>query len=167
MKRNSRLYIFLIIKIIYVSYDILGKYQKTWKRKLNSFIIPPAKGNDIIISPFALSVLTPTHRHKLYFQNTAYIILYIQDSVFLLFNQLYFLYLTKLSLYGERNGNPLQYFCLENSMDRGAWLTTDYGVTKSQTQLSVHTQTHTHTGTQRLKMLSTFWCIYWPFIYTL
>ena len=90
MKRNSRLYIFLIIKIIYVSYDILGKYQKTWKRKLNSFIIPPAKGNDIIISPFALSVLTPTHRHKLYFQNTAYIILYIQDSVFLLFNQLYF-----------------------------------------------------------------------------
>ena len=38
--------------------------------------------------------------------------------------------------HGEGNGNPLQYSCLENSMDRGAWLTTVHGVTKSQTQLS-------------------------------
>ena len=29
------------------------------------------------------------------------------------------------------NGNPLQYSCLENSMDRGAWQTTVHGVTKS------------------------------------
>ena len=28
------------------------------------------------------------------------------------------------------NGNPLQYFCLENPMDRGAWQTTAYGVTR-------------------------------------
>ena len=34
---------------------------------------------------------------------------------------------------GEGNGNPLQYSCLENSMDRGAWQATVYGVTKSQT----------------------------------
>ena len=34
---------------------------------------------------------------------------------------------------GEGNGNPLQYSCLENPMDRGAWWTTDHGVTKSQT----------------------------------
>ena len=34
---------------------------------------------------------------------------------------------------GEGNGNPLQYSCLENSMDRGAWV---HGVTKSQTELS-------------------------------
>jgi len=34
---------------------------------------------------------------------------------------------------GEENGNPLQYSCLENSMDRGAWWDTVYGVTKSQT----------------------------------
>ena len=32
---------------------------------------------------------------------------------------------------GEGNGNPLQYSCLENSMGRGAWQTTDHGVTKS------------------------------------
>ena len=36
---------------------------------------------------------------------------------------------------GERNGNPLQYSCLENPMDRGAWQTTLHRVT-SQTQLS-------------------------------
>ena len=34
---------------------------------------------------------------------------------------------------GEGNGNPLQYSCLENSMDRGAWHATVLGVTKSQT----------------------------------
>ena len=31
---------------------------------------------------------------------------------------------------GERNGNPLQYSCLGNSMDRGAWGTTVHGVAK-------------------------------------
>ena len=36
---------------------------------------------------------------------------------------------------GEGNGYPLQY-CLENSMDRGAWWATVPGVTKKQTQLS-------------------------------
>ena len=35
----------------------------------------------------------------------------------------------------EENGNPLQYSCLGNPMDRGAWKATDHGVTKSQTQL--------------------------------
>ena len=33
----------------------------------------------------------------------------------------------------ERNGNPLQYACLENSMDGGAWWATVHGVTKSRT----------------------------------
>ena len=37
---------------------------------------------------------------------------------------------------GEGNGNPLQYSCLENSMDRGAWEATVYEVAKSWTQLS-------------------------------
>ena len=32
---------------------------------------------------------------------------------------------------GEGNGNPLQYFCLENSMDRGTWQATIHGVAKS------------------------------------
>ena len=36
----------------------------------------------------------------------------------------------------EGNGNPLQYSCLENPMDRGAWRATVYGVAKSRTGLS-------------------------------
>ena len=36
----------------------------------------------------------------------------------------------------EGNDKPLQYSCLENSMDRGAWWATVHGVTKSQTRLS-------------------------------
>ena len=37
---------------------------------------------------------------------------------------------------GGGHGNPLQYSCLENPMDRGAWWATVHGVTKSQTRLS-------------------------------
>ena len=37
---------------------------------------------------------------------------------------------------GEGNGNRLQYSCLENSMDGGAWWATVHGITKSQTRLS-------------------------------
>ena len=37
---------------------------------------------------------------------------------------------------GEGNGSPLQYSCLENFMDRGAWRATVHEVVKSQTQLS-------------------------------
>ena len=43
---------------------------------------------------------------------------------------------------GEGHGNPLQYSCLENPMDRGAWWATVHKVAKSQTQLkqlSIHT----------------------------
>ena len=35
--------------------------------------------------------------------------------------------------HGEGNGNPLQYPCLENPMDRGAWKATVHGVAKSRT----------------------------------
>jgi len=37
---------------------------------------------------------------------------------------------------GKRNGNPLQFSCLGNSMDRGDWRVTVHRVTKSQAQLS-------------------------------
>ena len=37
---------------------------------------------------------------------------------------------------GEGNGNPLQYSCLGNSVDRGAWWSTVHGVTESHTGLS-------------------------------
>ena len=37
---------------------------------------------------------------------------------------------------GEGSGNPLQYSCLENSMNRGAWQGIVHGIGKSQTLLS-------------------------------
>ena len=39
-------------------------------------------------------------------------------------------------LVGEGNGTPLQYSCLENPMDRGAWWAAVHGVAKSQTRPS-------------------------------
>ena len=44
---------------------------------------------------------------------------------------------------GEGHDTLLQYSCLENPMDRGAWLATVHGVTKSRTQLG---NSHTHTS---------------------
>ena len=48
---------------------------------------------------------------------------------------------------GEGHGNPLQYSCLENLVDRGTWWATAQGVTKSQTQLK-RLSMCTHTLTQ-------------------
>ena len=45
---------------------------------------------------------------------------------------------------GLGNGNPFQYSCLENSMDRGAWWTTVYRFAKSRTRLSDWACTHIH-----------------------
>ena len=40
---------------------------------------------------------------------------------------------------GGGHGNPLQYSCLENSIDKGAWQAAVHSMAKSQTQLSMHT----------------------------
>ena len=49
-----------------------------------------------------------------------------------------------MSPVGEGNGTTLQYSCLENPMDRGAWWAAVHGVTKSQTGLSDFTFTFMH-----------------------
>jgi len=59
---------------------------------------------------------------------------------------------------GEGNGNPLQYSCLENSMDRGAWQATVHGVAKSRTQPSDFHFTHS------LKLILLPFCIFEPLI---
>ena len=47
--------------------------------------------------------------------------------------------------FGEGNGNPLQYSCLENPMDGGAWQAAVHGVARSRTRLSDFTFTfHFH-----------------------
>ena len=48
---------------------------------------------------------------------------------------------------GEGNDNPLQYSCLENPKDRGAWQATVHRV-KKESDTTEHTYTHTHTHTQ-------------------
>ena len=55
------------------------------------------------------------------------------------------------------HGNPLQYSCLENSMDRGAWWVIAHRVTKSWSQLKWrHTYTHTHTHTHT-RNITKYW----------
>ena len=50
-----------------------------------------------------------------------------------------------LKLFGEGNGTPLQYSCLENPMNGGAWWAAVHGVTRSRTLLSDFTFTfHLH-----------------------
>ena len=50
-----------------------------------------------------------------------------------------------LCIYGEGNGNPLQYSCLENPTDRGAWKAAVHGVPEGRTRLSDFTFTfHFH-----------------------
>ena len=54
---------------------------------------------------------------------------------------------------GGGHSNPLQYSCLENTMDRGAWQAMVHRVAKSMAQLkqlSTHTHTHTHTQSEKI-----------------
>ena len=59
---------------------------------------------------------------------------------------------------GGGHGNPLQYSCLENPMDRGAWRATVHGVAESQTRLSdtVCSHTHTHMRVSLMKSLKDY-----------
>ena len=51
----------------------------------------------------------------------------------------------RVDWFGEGNGSPLQYSCLENPMDGGAWWAAVHGVAKSRTRLSYFTFTfHFH-----------------------
>ena len=50
-----------------------------------------------------------------------------------------------IHLYGEGNGTPLQYSCLENPMDGGAWSAAVHGISRSRTRRSNFTFTfHFH-----------------------
>jgi len=64
---------------------------------------------------------------------------------------------------GEGNGNPLQYSCLENPMDRGSWWATVHGVAKSRTRLSnfslllLHIYTVEYFSAMKRTHLNQFW----------
>ena len=68
----------------------------------------------------------------------------------LLLLPLYTLYLS-VNAYGEGNGTPFQYSCLENPMDGGAWWAAVHGVTKSRMRLSDFTFTfHFHASEKEM-----------------
>ena len=73
--------------------------------------------------------------------------------------------LSKLQeVFGESNGNALQYSCLENPMDGGAWWASVHGVAKSWTRLSDFTFTfHFHALEKEMKIHSSVlaWRIPW------
>ena len=50
--------------------------------------------------------------------------------------------------HGGGHGNPLQYSCLANPMDRGVWRATVLGIAKSQTPLKQLSTQHTHMGSK-------------------
>ena len=63
----------------------------------------------------------------------------------------WFLLLLRSISLGEGDGTPLQYFCLENPMDRGAWWAAVHGVAKSWTWLSDFTFTfHFHASEKEM-----------------
>ena len=62
---------------------------------------------------------------------------------------------------GEGNGNPLQYFCLENPMDRGAWWATVHGVTESDMTEHAHTDTHKASSNTSNKGFTTEATTFW------
>ena len=69
-----------------------------------------------------------------------------------------------MSGYGEGNGTPLQYSCLENPMDGGAWWAAVQGVTRSWTGLNDFTSTfHFHALEEEMATHSSVlaWIIPW------
>ena len=59
-----------------------------------------------------------------------------------------------LSCIGEGNGNPLQYSCLENPRDGGAWWTAVYGVAQSRTRLKRLSSSSSSSMSTNEKLLS-------------
>ena len=64
----------------------------------------------------------------------------------------------KSKTFGEGYSNPLQYSCLENPMDGGAWRATVHRVAKSQTQLSDFTFTKTSRDRKQTRYLVFQYC---------
>ena len=69
--------------------------------------------------------------------------------------------MTSPPLLGEGNGNPLQYSCLENPMDRGAWQATVHGVTRVGHDLATKPPNHLFLYTCDFHWVLTNWKIDW------
>ena len=106
-----------------------GRLQSMWLHRVtHDYVINPHTHINIsfVLYIYIFQILIPYKLYKIWNlvpcaiqQVLAGYLIYIQQYV-----------------YGEGNGTPLQYSCLENPMDGGAWCATVHGVAKSRTQLS-------------------------------
>ena len=80
------------------------------------------------------SPVSCTARQLLYHQHHLGIPERLGESKILIYNFMFLIH--SVTSFGEGNGTPLQYSCLENPMDRGAWQAAVHKVAKSQTRLS-------------------------------
>ena len=67
---------------------------------------------------------------------------------------------------GEGNSNPLQYSCLENPLDGGAWQATVHGVAKSQTRPSDFASPHLRVSSQFTGVMAHASSVATPFFFT-
>ena len=125
-----------------------SRWQKIGQKKYN-FLNDLAKGPNVLLE-FMLSSLLHLNSSELHFGQSEFKAPYGEnknDNMTYLIGLLYrltvimvvkFLVYLKCSIniiIGEGNGTPLQYSCLENPMDGGAWWATVHGGAKSQTRL--------------------------------
>ena len=93
------------------------------------------------MQPLSVTSFSKTFKIIKSFKITFVLIRSIQTQILNQSSSIYFyIYFSLIS--GEGNGNPLQYSCLENPMDGGAWQATVHGVAKSWTRLSDFTLFH-------------------------
>ena len=90
-----------------------------------------------LYSGFIVILIILAEWHLSLINNSGYVRnLLISDIYFILFHFVGHFYYLGFSSIALCNGTPLQYSCLENPMDRGAWWAAVQGVAKSQTRLS-------------------------------
>ena len=91
---------------------------------------------DIFLCLWSISVWHSVLGYEIFDEEASNLVYFVHST------QFYFIF---MFLLWEGNGNPLQYSCLENPMDGGAWWAAVHGVAKSQTRLSDFTFTfHFH-----------------------
>ena len=124
----------------------------SWLQSPSAVVLEPKKIKFVTVSIVSPSIYGPEWRKKRTQEGkNSLLFLIIQDSASVWSQWPSLCCPSTPSTTAEGNGNPLQYSCLGNPMDRGAWRATVRGVTKSWTWMNTractHTRAHTHTHT--------------------
>ena len=110
---------------------VLWTWNKFWKIGIST--VMNCENENL---KYILCVYTDIYIYTVYI----YIHMYIHIIYMSLYYMILYLYIIFMCMYSI-NGNPLQYSCLKNPMDRGAWRATVHGVAKSWIRLSDFTFT--------------------------